>query len=116
MFACWSADLVPSDVLVDLVVVLDGDGNVEVVAQPLTFRASSRAVSAGGSRGCSALSSTLADQLHVAVAVKDHDQDQDQVNQESHARSASPGNDLRARPRSRDSVWLAGMFVGTRDA
>jgi hypothetical protein len=34
---CWSADLVPDDVLVDLVVVLvvdvDGDGNVELVGE-----------------------------------------------------------------------------------
>jgi hypothetical protein len=82
MFACSSEDLVPGDVLVDLVVDLDGDGNVEMDAQPLTFRESSRAVSAGGSRGCSALASTLADQLHVAVAVKVHDQDHDQVNRD----------------------------------
>jgi hypothetical protein len=68
--------------VVVLVVDLDGDGNVEVDAQPLMFRASSRAVSAGGSRGCSALPGTLADQLHVAVAVKVHDQDHDQVDRD----------------------------------
>jgi hypothetical protein len=55
---------------------------VEVDAQPLTFRASSRCRIGGGSRGCSALSSTLADQVHVAVAVKVRDQDHDQVNRD----------------------------------
>jgi hypothetical protein len=76
--------IAPVDLVVVLVLVVDfdGDGDVEVDARPLTLRAASRAVSAISSRGCLALSSTLVDQLHVAVAVKVHDQDHDQVNQD----------------------------------
>jgi hypothetical protein len=73
-------------VLVDLVVVvvlvlvvdIDGDGDVEVAVQSLTFRASRPEAPAI----CSSLASTLADQVHVAVAVNAHDQDHDQGNQD----------------------------------